>query len=224
MGADRIWNTRVAYAVPASMDSALGREALQVLDQVVFSASELDEKRQRQLLSRFDEMTQGLADEHDLRLEFRKSRYVGPNAFALPSGIIVVTDELVSLADHPNELIAILAHEIGHIRHRHALRRLLQSSGTVLLISSITGDITSITALSAALPTMLLEAKYSRAFESEADEFALQYLDDHDIPAKHFADILGRLEELSGTNSRTRDYLATHPPTSRRLKIFKGQE
>jgi len=38
-------------------------------------------------------------------------------------------------------------------------------SHVVSIIASVTGDVTSITALSAALPTMLLEAQYSRAFE-----------------------------------------------------------
>jgi len=158
---------RAAYALPASVDATLGQEGLKVLDKVLFSPSQLDTMRQTQLLSRFDHMTQGLTDGHSLRLEFRKSDRAGANAFALPSGIIVVTDELVSLAEHHNEIIAILAHEIGHIKHRHALRRLLQGSAAVLLISSVTGDVTSITALSAALPTMLLEAKYSRAFETD---------------------------------------------------------
>ena len=215
---------RAAYAVPGSVDEALGREGLQVLDRVLFAPSHLDEERQAQLRSRFDDMTPGFTEGPDLRLELRKSDRVGPNAFALPSGIIVVTDELVLVAEHDNEIIAILAHEIGHISNRHALRRLLQDSAAMLLIASVTGDVTSITALSGALPTMLLEAKYSRAFESEADQFALQYLRDHDIPPKHFADILVRMEKTSGTHSSTHDYLATHPATSERVEMFQGKE
>ncbi|MFQ5989325.1 MAG: M48 family metallopeptidase [Candidatus Methylomirabilales bacterium] len=114
--------------------------------------------------------------------------------------------------------------EIGHVIHRHALRSLLQNSVVVLAIASVTGDITSITALSATLPTMLLQAKYSRSFEMEADQFALQYLRAHDIPRKHFADILSRLEKESGYNSETHNYLASHPATSERMKMFKGEE
>ena len=215
---------RVAYALPTSTDAALGREGLKVLDQVLFSPSDLEENRQRHLSSLFDDMTQGLPDDHDFRLEFRKSDRVGPNAFALPSGVIVVTDDLVILAKHQNELKAILAHEIGHVIHRHALRSLLQNSVVVLAIASVTGDVTSITALSAALPTMLLQAKYSRGFEREADQFALQYLRAHNIPRKHFADILSRLEKESGYNSETHNYLASHPATSERMKMFKGEE
>ena len=215
---------RAAYALPASANAAIGQEGLKVLDQVLFSPSGLEEKRQSQLVSLFDDITQGLADEHDFQLEFRKSDYVGPNAFALPSGIIVITDDLVLLAKHQNEIVAILAHEIGHIIHRHALRNLLQNSAAVLLIASITGDVTSITALSSALPMMLMEAKYSRAFEIEADQFALQYLRAHNIPTKYFSDILLRLEKEAGFENETHNYLASHPVTSQRVKMFKGKE
>lgn len=215
---------RAAYALPESADAALGQDGLRVLDQVLFSPSDLEEKRQSQLRSLFDDMTQGLAKVHDFGLEFRKSDRVGPNAFALPSGIIVVSDELVLFAKHQNELIAVLAHEIGHVIHRHTLRMLLQKSVVVLVIASITGDVTSVTALSAAMPTILLEAKYSRAFEMEADQFALQYLRSRNISPKYFVDILLRLEKEIGHDSVTHNYLASHPATSERVKLFKDQE
>ncbi len=215
---------RVAFNFPASADSALGRDGLKLLDQTLFSPSGLGEKRQEHLRTVFEAMTRDLADGHAYRLEFRKSERVGPNAFALPSGIIVVTDEMVLLAQNQNELIGVLAHEIGHVKHRHALRALLQNSAVALLIASATGDLTSLTALSAALPTLLVKAKYSRAFEMEADQFALQYLRAHNIPPKHFADILLRVEKESGFNSEAHNYLASHPETTQRMKLFKGEE
>jgi len=212
-----------AYALPPSVDAALGREGLKVLDQALFTPSRLEDTRQSQLRARFSDMAQEVSEAPHLRLEFRKSDRVGPNALALPSGIIVMTDELVLLAEHDDELTAILAHEIGHVTQRHALRSLLQNSVAVLIISSLTGDVTSVTALSAALPTLLLEAKYSRTFETEADQFALQYLRDHDVPPKHFADILVRMEEASGADSSTHNYLATHPASSDRVRIFQAE-
>ena len=215
--------TRVAYAVPASVDVALGREGLEILDQVLFSPSALDDQRPTHLRLQLADMAGEIDEVQSLRLEFRKSERVGPNAFALPSGIIVLIDKLVLLAEHPNELTSVLAHEIGHIRHRHALRSLLQNSAVVLLIVSVTGDVTSITALSAALPTMLLEAQYSRAFETEADQFALQYLQEHNIPLKYFSDILTRMESYKGTPGQVPDYLATHPATSQRVKMFQDK-
>ncbi len=96
-------------------------------------------------------------------------------------------------------------------------------SHVVSIIASVTGDVTSITALSAALSTMLLEAQYSRAFEVEADQFALQYLQDHYIPLKHFADSLVRMENASRAYVPMPNYLATHPATHQRVKLFQDQ-
>ena len=212
---------RVAYAFPPSADAALGRNGLDLLDRGLFSPSTLDKERQEELRAIFDTMTQQLADGHAFRLEFRKSERLGPNALALPSGIIVVTDELVLLARNQNELIGVLAHEIGHVQYRHALRTLLQNSVVALFIASLTGDVTSLTALSAALPTLLVETKYSRAFETEADRFALQYLREHDIQPAYFADILVRMEEASNRRGEAHDYLASHPVTSERVRMFR---
>jgi predicted Zn-dependent protease len=119
-------------------------------------------------------------------------------------------------------LVAVLAHEIGHVTHRHALRRLLQDSATVLLIAAITGDATSITSLSATVPTLLIETKYSRDFEREADRFALGYLKENNINPRHFSDILLRLEQSRPGESDIPDFLSSHPGTKERIKAFQS--
>ncbi|MDX1487329.1 MAG: M48 family metallopeptidase, partial [Acidiferrobacterales bacterium] len=166
----------VADALPASVDTALGKEGLAVMDRLFFAPSELREPRRRELQAIFSDMAKASTDDHEFKLIFRKSPRVGANAFALPSGIVVITDELVALVRDDNELIAVLAHEIGHVVHRHALRRVLQDSTVVLVIAAVTGDVTSITSLAATIPVVLVEAKYSRDFEREADDYALSYL------------------------------------------------
>lgn len=212
---------RVAYTFPASTDIALGRAGLKNLDKTLFTPSVLEKDRQDHLLKVFEAMTRELADGHNYRLEFRKSDHVGPNAFALPSGIIVVTDKLVLLAQHQNELIGVLAHEIGHVKYRHALRTLLQNSAVSLLVVSVAGDLTSLTELSATLPKLLVEAGYSRAFETEADQFALQYMLEHNIPPTYFAEILIRIEEETVHEGKRNNYLASHPVTNQRIKMFR---
>ncbi|MFQ5936944.1 MAG: M48 family metallopeptidase, partial [Acidiferrobacterales bacterium] len=213
----------VAHALPSSVDAALGQESLEIMDQTLFSPSQLSEQRQRELRTAFAKMTQNVLDGHDWQFELRSSKPVGPNAFALPSGIVVLTDELVLLAKEDQEIVAVLAHEMGHVVHRHALRRLLQDSVVVLLIAAVTGDVTAITSLAATIPVVLVEAKYSRDFEREADHFALQYLRQHDIAPKHFAAILLRMEKESPDGDAMHDYLSTHPATRERVKIFQEE-
>ena len=207
----------VAFSLPASTETAMGQNALASLDQFLFAPSQLADARQRELSGIFADMTTGLDRGQAYRLEFRRSDKLGANAIALPSGIIVITDDLVQLAKNNDELIAVLAHEIGHLKYRHALRRVLQDSATALIITGITGDITSITALATTVPTVLVQAKFSRDFEREADEFAIQYLQARGIALDSFAEILLRMEKQKPTAHDVPNYLSTHPATRERV-------
>jgi Zn-dependent protease with chaperone function len=209
---------QVAFSLPPSIEKALGRDALAGLDRILFSPSQLPAARQAELRALFSRLASGLEGAGDYRLELRSSKRLGANALALPSGVVVATDQLVELATDDNELAAVLAHEIGHLRHRHGLRRLLQDSATVLLFAVITGDLTSVASLASGLPAMLLQAKYSRDFEREADEFALDTMKRHGIPAESFAAILLRMGERRGAAADVPDYLSTHPATRERAE------
>lgn len=210
-----------ARTLPASIDSSLGRGTLAALDKAAFQPSSLDDTVQSRIQGHFASMTRGLDDGHRFRLEFRRGGdAIGANAFALPSGIIVVTDELVGLARDDNEIVSVLAHELGHVLHRHALRKVMQESAAGLLIATVTGDVVSASSLAAALPAIVLHAKYSRSFETEADGYALDYLDSHGIPRHHFADILTRLSESHGNAEGMGHFLSSHPATSERVKLF----
>ncbi len=229
---------RVAFSLTPATDAALGSEALGVLDRLVFAPSKLPIERQRQVRMLFQDIVRDLPGRQPLQLEFRSSDKVGANAFALPSGIIVVTDGLVNLAGHDEEITGVLAHETGHLLNRHALRHVLQNSGTALVIALITGDITSVSALSAGLPTALVEAKYSRDFEIEADDAAVAHLRRHGIPVHFYTDMLRRLEEEheqkagktgKGVKAEKRDtssvsdFFATHPVTRERIERIVTQ-
>jgi predicted Zn-dependent protease len=209
---------QVASVLPPSIETALGRDALAGLDRVLLAPSELPPARQEKMRALFSRMVSDIEGADGYRLELRASKRLGANALALPSGEVVVTDQLVELAEKDAELVAVLAHEIGHLRQRHGLRRLLQDSATVLLIAAVTGDLTSIVSLASALPAILLQAKYSRDFEREADEFALDYMKRHDIPPESFGAILLRMEARRGAAADIPDYLSTHPATRERAE------
>lgn len=214
---------RAAYAMPVSADQTLGRGVLEALDRGFLSASQIDRERQDRLQERFAQMTPGENARYRFRLEFRRSAPLGANAIALPDGTIVVTDELVRLAQREEELLAVLAHEIGHVVHRHALRRVLQSSAVGLIVAFATGDVFSLTAIAAALPTMLIEAKFSRDFEREADQYALRLLRAHRISPEHAVAILTRLAEQRGDRQERFGYLSSHPATDERIRMFSAE-
>jgi len=210
-----------AYALPHSVDRQLGQGTLKVLDRALFSESQLDEGRRATLQQRFDEVTAGLPDGDSYRLVFRHSEKTGANAFALPSGIVVVTDALVKLARNDDEVVAVLAHEVGHLENRHSLRLVMQDSAVALLVATVSGDPFSFSTLAAALPTMLVHARYSREFETEADDYAYDFLVSHQVPVQAYADILTRLGEEKET-SAAGAFLSSHPGTRERVERFRS--
>jgi Zn-dependent protease with chaperone function len=212
---------QAANALPPSVDRALGQGTLDTLDRVLFSESTLDPQHRQQLGQRFLAMTRAMPDAQDYRLEFRNGESVGANAFALPSGIVVVTDELVGLSENDDEVVAVLAHELGHLQHRHSLRMVMQGSALALLAAAITGDPFSTSTLALALPTVLVHSSYSRDFETEADSFAYDYLVAHRIPVHAFADIMQRLAGEDDGPGVER-YLSSHPATAERIQRFRN--
>ncbi|MEH6727499.1 MAG: M48 family metallopeptidase, partial [Hyphomicrobiales bacterium] len=94
------------------------------------------------------------------------------NAFALPSGRIYVTRALLALTRTPDELTAILAHEMGHVQAHHALRLSLRVGGSSAALGFLLGDFTGSTAVYAIGQTLIGTA-FSREFEREADELSV---------------------------------------------------
>jgi Zn-dependent protease with chaperone function len=210
---------RIAQTLPVQIDNAIGEGGLDALDEAFFAPSKLPPAKQAELQAQFTAITRELPDAQRYRLEFRTGGFVGANAFALPSGIVVMTDELVALSKHPHELTAVLAHEVGHVVHRHSLRMLLQSTGTAALMFALLGDVGSASTLAASIPTVLVHAKHSRDFEREADDYSYTWLAQHRIGREHFGAILKRLEtkESGGSDSKAMSYFSSHPQTEERI-------
>jgi Zn-dependent protease with chaperone function len=209
-----------AKVIPTSVDTTIGREGLDLLDKTLFEPSQLPAERQAEIRADFARIVaDSPKSNHDYRLEFRRGDRVGANAFALPSGIVVITDELVALAEDPNEITAVLAHEVGHVVHRHALRTIIQGSATAAIMIAITGDFTAVSSIIGAAPTVLLQAKFSRSLEIEADDFSYDWLKKHNIPAHYFGDLLLRMEKEHGGDSEDSfDYFSSHPSPRQRVR------
>jgi Zn-dependent protease with chaperone function len=208
---------QIAERIPVEAESALGRETLSGMEKYLLKPSELPQARQVELRTAFGKMARASGETTPYRLEFRASPVIGPNAFALPSGIIVMTDEMVQAAQDDAEVLGVLAHELGHVRHRHTMRRLLESSVTALIIAAVTGDVASATALAAAAPTVLLQMKYSRDNEREADRYAIAMMRASGYDPRRLATLLKRIEaDMPEGAKAIPDFLSSHPPTEER--------
>jgi Zn-dependent protease with chaperone function len=206
--------------VPQAAEAELGEETLKFFEDKVCRPSALAAARQDAVRQRFAKLTAGLGDGYSYRLLPRDCRGIGPNAFALPGGTIVITDALVKLAKNDDQVSAVLAHEVGHVHYRHSLRMALQAAGLAALAAAIFGDATSIAGLVTTVPVALLQNGYSRDLETEADDYAFARLRETGISPKAFADIMALLEkehEKRG-GARSSDYLSTHPATAKRIE------
>ena len=209
----------VAFMVPVTANSVLGEDVLVALDKIVFSESQLSINDKQKLTKRFFSVAESMSDGYKFRLVFRRGGKIGANAFALPDGTVILTDELVEKAQTLSEVELVLAHELGHVVNRHSLRQVLQSSTVALLIMAITGDVSSAAALAGALPTLLVESHYSREFEKEADRVAYDYAISRGISPRHFINLLDRLSDTDGDLG----FLSTHPSVQDRSQIFSVQ-
>lgn len=206
-----------ASAMPASVNAIIGREGLRIMDEYLFEPSTLSDERRQVLQDRFSDIVTTVGDDSNYTLEFRSAKAIGPNAFALPAGVVIIFDELVALAEDDTEIAGVLAHEVGHVVHRHALRSLIQNSVSSGLLIAMTGDLGSAANLAAGLPTVLVNAAYSRDFEREADEVAFRYLAARNIDPEELGELLMRIDEQAGRQPGQFTLLDSHPASRERV-------
>lgn len=215
-----------AQSVSAQTAASIDDGAVQVLDKAFFKPSQLDAGTQARLTRRFESMARDAEPGFKYELLFREGGPIGANALALASGTIIMTDEMVRAAKNDEEIVSVLAHEIGHVVHRHSLRRAFQSSVVALLGIMLTGDVSSVAQIVAALPVILVEAQYSKNLESEADAYSLAYMQQHRIDPINFKNLMLRLEGKRSGSGKIPSFFASHPETSERVKLFErlGQQ
>jgi Zn-dependent protease with chaperone function len=213
---------QLAFVTPAAVLGQVGAQTMQVLDNTALEASMLEAQRKREIMNGFETLVKDIGAGHTYQLEFRDGGSIGPNAFALPNGTIVITDQLIELAENDREILGVLAHEMGHVTGRHGLRGLYRGAGVMLLISIAAGDIASVTSLASSLPALLVQTGYTRDFEREADQVSGQYMLRVWGSTKPLQDILARLskDHTDDENDLT-GMLASHPGTKERIRSLK---
>jgi Zn-dependent protease with chaperone function len=209
---------RIAARMPMETERSLGSQSLIWLDHKGwFKPTTLDSDTLKTIRDGFDELSSDLPMRLYYRLEFRSGKGLGPNAFALPGGIIVITDEMVKAAETNEEVLAVLAHEIGHVELRHTMRSVLQSSVVAVAAVAVTADAASLSVAIAALPTMVARTKYSREFEAAADKYAFDLLKRKGYSPLAFASFMERLGQKEG-DAGPLSYVSSHPGTAERVR------
>lgn len=129
------------------------------------------------------------------------------NAFAVPSGQIIVTTNLIATLRSSEEYAGVVYHEVGHIALGHLRQKMMTDALRSMLLS---GD-------AVAAPAYLLKMQYSQAHEAEADKFAAKALARIGVSPTRLGVALTRIEPHNAKSK----LVNTHPVTADRVKSLE---
>lgn len=224
----------LAQQLPDTILNEAAAETLLLLEKYGLSNSELSNEKQEHIRAL---IAQSAIDYPIDKLRFYRGGSMGANAFALPDGTIVFTDELITLTESDGEIVAVFGHELGHVVHRHALRQVIQGAAITLTIALIAGDASALGDLVLTAPVVFAQMAFSREFETESDRYAVEFLAKNDSGPEPMVNILMKLHnshnnckekdsndcssEVDSSGSSWWDYLRTHPNIEARINAIK---
>jgi Zn-dependent protease with chaperone function len=215
--------------LPQAVSETIDSQSMVMLDNTMLDASNLPEQQQQQLrqqwLAALAQLPQ--AQKINANIQFRQAEGMGANAFALPAGTIVFTDELVTLLEkNPDALLAVFLHEVGHVEHQHGLKLLAQSTATTMLLALLFNDLEGLSEVLLGSGSSLMQAAFSREMESEADAFATTSLLQLGKSAEAFADAMTAISQQGDAANMEKwtQYLSSHPLSTERIEKAKQQQ
>lgn len=143
-----------------------------------------------------------------------------PNAFALPGGHSFYFSALLDQTRSADEFAGVMAHELGHVVHRHGMEQLISTSATGLLVGFILGDMTGLS-VAGGVGAALVDSRFSREAEREADRFAADTARRLGFRAAGLVDLLERVAGDDGM-SEALALLSTHPLTAERRAALEA--
>jgi predicted Zn-dependent protease len=151
------------------------------------------------------------------------------NAFAAPSGLIFIHSGLIASMDKEDELLGVIAHEIGHVANRHLADRIEKAAkvniGTVAMVlagialgSSGEGELSEAVVAGSMAAGASLNLKFSRENEEEADRFSFNWMRKMGRDPGSLLSMLSKMRRISILKTgKVPAYLLTHPDPALRM-------
>ena len=211
-----------ASIVPESAISVSSQHTLYTLDKTVLSPSKISQEQQLTYLTKWQSEINALFEEkRHYKIQFRHSKTMGANAFALPDGTVVVTDRLIEImSDSPDTISAILLHEIGHVEKQHSMRYIAESMATAIVINYLFGDLSGMIDLFVGAGSTAIGNQFSRKLEWEADNFAIDILKKNGKSTDGFVNAM-KLFLAEYGQSDLEQLFSTHPLLKDRIENAK---
>jgi len=185
----------------------------------------VEDLRQNRLIDEIGQKLAKYSELEDLKFYFKILKKEGPNAFSIPGGYIYVTSDLFDYTQSDHELAGILAHEIAHVIHNHALKQTRDNTKYTLLTilgALLTGE--PDVAVLGKLTTITFLNQYSRKYEEEADLSAVELMLKAGYNPVGFLTYMERLygREMFKPSIDLGIY-QTHPDTINRVNYIKKE-
>jgi Zn-dependent protease with chaperone function len=202
---------RLTPLVPASFERRLGSVPDSQV-KAVFSAKVCDHADGQKAFAKLVTAIREAAD-LDTSVQSGVLSTPVPNAFALPGGKVYLFNGLLAKAENADEIAGVLAHELGHLKHRDNMRGLIHNGGTSFLIGLLFGDITGSSALIFASRSLVTNS-YTREAEQAADNFSIDVMHRLGRPTKPMGELLVR---VTGKEAKGLSIISSHPLSEDRL-------
>lgn len=202
----------LSYQVSIEQEEKLGNLLKEL---VVDRYTLLEDNAADSAIQRIKDRLLASLDSTPYRYEIKVIRSNDINAFTIAGGNIYVFSGLLEAADSPEEVAAVLAHEIGHVEKRHVVTKLINEMSITAIVSILSGGDPSVVA---EVLQSMVGNKFNRQQEMEADKFALRLLEDSNIPPKALARFFERLKDKDLDYNENLEILMTHPHSNKRIE------
>lgn len=150
------------------------------------------------------------------------------NAFAAPGGVIFISRALLGIIENESELAAVLAHEVGHVAGKHAVRSIrraqfLQGVGQITA-ASMKGDRgKQYEAMIGDLQSVLFDKGLDKEMEYEADLAAMETSYRTGYDPRGMINVLKKLQKIEAASEKKGSWFSTHPPLDERINKLEAQ-
>ena len=181
---------------------------------------------------RLRNLVSGITSVDGVPLNFKVYKTSDVNAFACADGSVRIYTGTMDLMDD-DELLGVIGHEIGHVGLHHSRKAMKNQLLTGALRDAIISTDGRVATLAASqlgtLSEALVNAKYSRKQEEEADDYGYNFLKKNKKDPKSMIKALEKLQSLengsvSGISKSMQQMFSTHPNTDKRIKRLRGKK
>jgi predicted Zn-dependent protease len=210
--------------VPVRMEAALGKSIDGQL-QSIFKRLGAEKKCVNpQGLAAFNKLIAQLEPKAELRVPLTVSVVDSsiPNAFATSGGYSYIFKGLIDKAESPDQLAGVMAHEFGHLYHRHVIKNIIETSGVGFFLGQVFGDFTGSAAI-LYISREIISSKHSREAEQQSDSYGIQLMLKAKGDPRALATMLEAIDPSKKGETGMLEWLRSHPVTQTRAADIRKE-